>query len=890
MPPSSPKPLPPRGGRTPRSLAVFCRTTLPLLHRAMNGRRAFDLAARIVASDRWNSFDRFHDTTRTLTEALDAGGVAAEVHRLPTGGPAGNGRWIIHEAADVRSATLEIIAPFRRRLLDYRRNPWCVIQWSNGTAPAGSIGALAIVDRAEDVAALRPGALSGKIVLTRLPLRDTARPFYEKGALALLSDAGVKGLPDATPWLKYGWGSLPADAAYARPVGFSLSAREGERLRRWAERRGPLTLRVRADIRRHAGAHDVVDARVAGAGDPQDEVWSFAHSAEPGALDNASGVAVTAEIARTLEGLIRAGRLPRPRRTIRLLAGYECYGLFPMLERERRLQPPLAGVCVDSVGARADRCPGGYLSWYETVPASAGFVNDVGERILRAQLRRESAGYRYARRGFVPTLDTLIGDPRFGFPCPWISNHGGPYYHSSADAPAVLSPRGLAVAAAATAAYLYFLANLGTREAAEIAEWQSDLAAADLGALRRSDGPDRVEYLLARHRETLSRLRRWWWGGDRAELEARWRACAARVDAAARDARARIGRPRRRPSAPPAERRVLLRTAPLIYSDDNLTAEYRDTFKASGLPRWAHYWADGRRTLGEIRALVEVERGRSFDPAAAAAHFQALERLGYVRSTAPGDLVGRARLTRDLRALGVRPGMNLMVHAALSKIGVVEGGAETVLDALREAVGPRGTLLFPSFNHGRARVFNPLTTPTANGAIPEAVWRRPDAVRSFHPTHALAAIGPRARVWLDGHLEAGAFGADSPIARMMRDDGFVLCLGVDLRVASVYHVAEVSVPCRCLDLFGRRVPAVLPDGTVGPVPGMAWRARPCPAPVLPDLARRLSRRGCLRRGRIGAAESLLARARDIWEARRAQLREICPTCRIRPRRGPPREE
>ncbi len=855
----------------------------------MDSRRVFDLAARIFASDRWNSFDRFHTTTRVLSDALAAGGLVAEVHRLPTGGAIGNGRWVIHEAADVRSATLEIVAPFRRLLLDYRQNPWCIVQWSNGSPPQGLLGTLAVFDRLEDVAALRPGALEGRIVLTRLPLREAVRPLYEKGARAILFDAGVKGLPDATPWLKFGWGSLKADEAYARPVGLSLSSREGDRLRRWAAQRGPLTLRVRADVRRYVGDHDVVDARVTGAGDPQDEVWSFAHGAEPGALDNASGVAVSAEIAVALEGLIRAGRLPRPRRTIRLLVGYECYGLFPMLERGRRLQPPLAGVCVDSLGARADRCPGGRLCWYETVPSSAGFVNDVGERLLRAVLRRERAGYRYARRAFVPTLDTLIADPALGFPCPWISNHGGPYYHSNADTPEVLSPRGLAVAAAATAAYLYFLADMDARAAAEIAEWQSDLAVADVAAVKRSDPPDRVEYILARHRENLARLRRWWWQGDRAALESQWAACAARVESAARAARARLRRRPRRPAAPD-ERRVIRRAAPLAYSDDNLTAEFRNIFKASELPRWAHYWADGRRTLGEIRTLVEIERGRSFDPAAVAAHFQALERLGYVRSAAPAERVRRSQIVRDLRALGLHAGMNVMVHSSLSKIGFVEGGAETVLDALREAVGPRGTLLFPSFNHGRAQVFNPRTTPTLNGAIPDAAWRRPEAVRSDHPTHAVAAIGPRARMWLDGHLAAGAFGPDSPIARLLKDDGYVLCLGVDLRVASVYHVAEISVPCRCLDLFGRRLPVVSPDGEIVRVPGMAWRARAWPVPVLPGLEQWLVRRGLLRRRRVGEAEGLLARAADIWRARRAQLREVCPTCRIRPRRGPPREE
>ena len=60
----------------------------------------------------------------------------------------------------------------------------------------------------------------------------------------------------------------------------------------------------------------------------------------------------------------------------------------------------------------------------------------------------------------------------------------------------------------------------------------------------------------------------------------------------------------------------------------------------------------------------------------------------------------------------------------------------------------------PSFNH-RAQVYNPMTTPTTNGAIPDALWRLPQAERSVHPTHAVAAIGPRAAHYCSEHLDVG---------------------------------------------------------------------------------------------------------------------------------------
>ena len=85
-------------------------------------------------------------------------------------------------------------------------------------------------------------------------------------------------------------------------------------------------------------------------------------------------------------------------------------------------------------------------------------------------------------------------------------------------------------------------------------------------------------------------------------------------------------------------------------------------------------------------------------------------------------MVGEEQLVSDLRALGLRPGMDVMVHSSLSSLGPVRGGAAVVVRAIFAAISPGGTLLAPSFNHLWAAVYNPLATRTTNGAIPEAFW------------------------------------------------------------------------------------------------------------------------------------------------------------------------
>ena len=118
---------------TPASLRNLCRDTLPAILGATDGARMMKTTEAIVATDRWNSFDRFHDTTQTLVDCYQRAGAGAAVDRIQTGGRIGSGRWIIQEAQDIRSATVDIVHPFRERVADYRNNPWHAVQWTAAT-------------------------------------------------------------------------------------------------------------------------------------------------------------------------------------------------------------------------------------------------------------------------------------------------------------------------------------------------------------------------------------------------------------------------------------------------------------------------------------------------------------------------------------------------------------------------------------------------------------------------------------------------------------------------------------------------------------------------------------------------------------------------------------
>lgn len=862
----------------PAAIPGFTRAILPILRKEIRGNRIIGDVKAIAGTDRWNSFDRFHDTSDILVRAYEEAGAAAEVAQATTGGAIGSGRWIIHEASDVNAATVDIIKPVKKRILDYSKNPWQVAQWSAATPPDGIRGPIVVIDSREELDKLRrPRALENRIVLTRLDLRTNMKAFASKGAGVVISDIPVRDLPDATRWSKLGWGGLYLEEAALRLVCLVLSENEGAKLRRELQKQGSLILEAKVDIRRYTGTHDIVSGIVRGGENPQDEIWALAHSAEPGAIDNASGVALCIEIARSMETLIAAGRLPRPRRSIRFLNAYECYGFFHYLEHDRRFSTPLAGVNFDTVGSRPDVCDG-ILSWRATVPMSAGFVDDLGATMLRSALKVINPGYRLATGPFVSTSDTLVGDPKYGFPCPWISTHyrkrgrAWAAYHTSADVPALLSQKGLAACALGMAGYLYYLADAGTPELLHLAGKETAKAA---GVLKKTKAPSAASIVRQLHKDSLERLTRWTWGDSRASVAHRLDQYRSQVSQAGPRPRAS------RVKVPPAALQIPRRTRLLSPTLENTPAEIASRIRKSGLRAWALYWANGKRTLAEIADALSFENGSSVSIENVVTFFEAHRDLGYVHLQNPAKDFSRARLVRDFRSLGLRSGMDVVIHSSLSSIGDVRGGAGTVIDALVEAVGSKGTVLFPTFNHGGALVYNQAVTNGRNGAIPNTAWRRPDAVRSDHPTHAVAAIGARAEEYCADHARRGCWTADGPLARLIAADGWVLSLGVGHRATTLMHVAELSVPCGCVDPFGGSYRTLSPDGSVKQVSGPAWRERGCPVPV-ERVIETLNRGKLQKEGKIGEAPSSLVKARTLYDIRRDHLADVCPGCPIKP--------
>ena len=147
-------------------------------------------------------------------------------------------------------------------------------------------------------------------------------------------------------------------------------------------------------------------------------------------------------------------------------------------------------------------------------------------------------------------------------------------------------------------------------------------------------------------------------------------------------------------------------------------------------------------------------------------------------------------IVNKLRKIGLKQADHIFVHSSLSSFGKVAGGADSLIDALIEAVGTEGTVIVPTFGDNH-EAFDLNKSETNLGLIPKTFWKRKSAVRSLHPLASVAAIGKKAKWFVQGHDNTKlAHASNSPYHKLYEAGGKILLLGVDQDRNTFFHTAE----------------------------------------------------------------------------------------------------
>ncbi len=175
--------------------------------------------------------------------------------------------------------------------------------------------------------------------------------------------------------------------------------------------------------------------------------------------------------------------------------------------------------------------------------------------------------------------------------------------------------------------------------------------------------------------------------------------------------------------------------------------------------------------------------------------------------------LNKSALIAHFKKAGIKNTDTVLVHTALSKLGFIIGGAQTVLEALLETLN-EGTLVMPTHTadlsdpkhwqhppvpkawHDDIRthmpLFNQETTPTRGmGKVAQQFLCLKKTVRSFHPQVSFSAYGKNAAYLTKDHPLTPMFGMESPLGKLYQHGAKILMLGAPLSTCTAFHLSEI---------------------------------------------------------------------------------------------------
>jgi len=641
------------------------------IRREMQPEQAMNFMRQVYSTDRWFTFPRFQETAEYLKQSMEGIGLeGVEVLGAPADGSSQSGFWTMPLAWDVQSARLEIVDPPLpsniATLADYQKIPASLGMWSGATPPEGVTAGIVSLSDA-DLPKIAEMHLKGKLVLMSQNPAGFKWALAKAGALgAINSFTENPSLQDGRQWINawgdQGWGFTRGSTPL---LSFSIGPRQAALVRKLLAERSVVRVKATIDSRYYSGVYPYVTGVIQGTG--PEEVLTLGHSFEQGAQDNATGVAAMLESLATINRLIVSGKLPRPKRGIRLLTMGELYGSMYYIETHpERMRRTVAALCMDTPAASYDLA-GTEYTFYMNPHAAKSYTDAFILRIAQEYFPQVHRPWH--EHEAMSGTDTYLSEPMINVPTVWAySGSGVETHHNSEDTPDRVDPRSLRDVATVNAAYLYYLANASEPEAMWLAElsqtrgyeqilrtvalFLDHVATArdtqDLGRLLQ-DAVDRLTYSVDRESQAVLSVFRL---VPKAEQEG----AAERLDSMIESLRGfgeeQTNRVRRAIDNRARELALHAPVEPISVTDslanqasrivvrrkrfgtlplDDLPTDQREGYPSGAwesIPTTALYWCDGHRNLKEVIHLTRMELGPTdFD---FIGYFRFLRKHGYV--------------------------------------------------------------------------------------------------------------------------------------------------------------------------------------------------------------------------------------------------------------------
>lgn len=243
-----------------------------------------------------------------------------------------------------------------------------------------------------------------------------------------------------------------------------------------------------------------------------------------------------------------------------------------------------------------------------------------------------------------------------------------------------------------------------------------------------------------------------------------------------------------------------------------------------------------------------------------------------------GETISQQQIEKELKKMGIELGSTLLVHSSLSKIGFVDGGAKTVVEALLNVIGTQGNLLMPNSPNASYQLeyiqslpyFDVKNSASKLGSITEYHRLHPQSIRSWHPTEPVSCIGPKAEYFVGEHFgEITPYNEKSPFYRVAEQKGKILMIGVTLDNAGTnLHTLEDAIedfkfPVYYPEIFDVKIKA--PDGKMHTVKTKVHNPEWSKKRKCDGLIPLFEKEGVLTHTKLGKANCLLLDAKKMFD-------------------------